>query len=176
MDLLAYRNNVHSQMGEDGIVEAILSRVPTVDGWCVEFGAWDGIHLSNTRNLIESKGYRGVLIEANKRSFAQLKENTKTLPGVTAIEAFVGFTEQDSLDVLLSRTTCPRDFDFLSIDVDGNDIHIWRAIKQYRAKLICIEYNPTIPTEIVFEQPAGPKINWGCSLAALVQARQRKGL
>jgi hypothetical protein len=168
VDLLAHRKNIYSQSGEDGIIGAILSGFPAVDGWCVEFGAWDGIYLSNTRNLIENRGYRGVLIEANKGSFVKLRENTKDFTEVTIMEAFVGFSEQDGLDVLLSRTVCPRDFDFLSIDVDGNDIHIWRAIEQYRPKLVCIEYNPTIPTEVVFQQPADPKINWGSSLAALV--------
>jgi hypothetical protein len=174
IDLLAHRKNVYSQNGEDGIICAILSRLPALDRWCVEFGAWDGIFLSNTRNLIENQGYHGVLIEANKKSFAKLKENNKVISGVKVIKAFVGFSPQDGLDELLSATACPRDFDFVSIDVDGNDIHIWRAIEHYRPKLVCIEYNPTIPTEVFFEQPADPKIHWGSSLAALVQLGKEK--
>jgi hypothetical protein len=81
----------------------------------------------------------------------------------------------DGLDVLLAQTACPCDFDFLSIDVDGVDIHIWRAVEQYRPKLICIEFNPTIPTEVVFAQPADPRIKWGSSLAALTQLAAEKG-
>lgn len=174
LNLLANSNNVHSQYGEDGIIAAILAKFSPRNQWCVEFGAWDGIYLSNTRHLIESQGYRAVLIEANSKSFAKLKENKRDFPGVTPIQALVGFSAQDGLDTLLSGTECPRDFDFLSIDVDGNDIHIWRAFDKYRPKLVCIEFNPTIPTEVVFEQPADPKINWGCSLAALVQLGKKK--
>jgi len=174
MNLLASAKNVYSQSGEDGIIDAILSKVPKLDRWCVEFGAWDGIYLSNTRNLIENRAYQGVLIEPNVESFAKLRANTKRFAGVTLLQEFVGFSARDGLDSLLSKTDCPRDFDFLSIDVDGNDIHIWRAIDQYRPKLVCIEFNPTIPTEVLFAQPADPKINWGASLAALVRLGKEK--
>jgi hypothetical protein len=36
-------------------------------------------------------------------------------------------------------------FDFLSIDIDGNDYHAWHAIKNYQPKILMIEFNPTIP-------------------------------
>src|SRR6202453_4143376 len=172
--LLAYRNNIYSQCGEDGIIDAILSRISALNGWCVEFGAWDGVYLSNTRNLIEKRGYNAILVEADKKSFAKLKENTKHISGIFAINTFVGFSPTDNLDVVLSTTACPRDFDLLSIDIDGNDIHVWRAFTQYRPKLVCVEFNPTIPTEVDFEQPANPKLNVGSSLAALVRLGKEK--
>lgn len=52
--LLEHKKDVYSQTGEDGIIETILSTIGDRDGWCVEFGAWDGQYLSNTRNLIEN--------------------------------------------------------------------------------------------------------------------------
>ncbi len=64
--LLNHRSNVHSQAGEDGIIEKILELLPVRDHWCVEFGAWDGVFLSNTRRLIEHAGYSAVLIEGSK--------------------------------------------------------------------------------------------------------------
>ncbi len=44
--LLDYGKNVYSQTGEDGVIEKILDILPDRDSWCVEFGAWDGVHLS----------------------------------------------------------------------------------------------------------------------------------
>lgn len=73
--LLDHQRNVYSQTGEDRVVEKILETLPQTDKWCVEFGAWDGLYLSNTRNLIETKGYSAVLIEADKNKFRDLQHN-----------------------------------------------------------------------------------------------------
>ena len=35
--------------------------------------------------------------------------------------------------------------DLLSIDIDGNDYHIFESLKKLRPRLIICEYNPTIP-------------------------------
>ena len=52
-----YKKNFYSQNGEDGIVLEILKRLKLNlrNKWCCEFGAWDGIHGSNTFNLIKKK-------------------------------------------------------------------------------------------------------------------------
>jgi len=39
-----YQKNIHSQNGEDGIVEELLKRLNIESGYVCEFGAWDGIH------------------------------------------------------------------------------------------------------------------------------------
>lgn len=44
------------------------------DGFFVDIGAWNGFDLSNTRALWQM-GWSGIMIEADSRSFAQLKEN-----------------------------------------------------------------------------------------------------
>lgn len=173
--LLDAARNVNSQLGEDGIIEAILSHLPSRNKWCVEFGAWDGKHLSNTRRLIDDEGYSAVLIEANARTFAALKDTFKSQSGIHCINAFVGFSEADGLDTILARTPCPRDFDVLSIDIDGNDIHVWRAVATYRPKVVCIEFNPTMPSTVAFEQPADPAIKWGASLRSMFELGASKG-
>ena len=43
-------------------------------------------------------------------------------------------------------------FDFLSIDVDGCDYYLFESLTKYKPKLICIEYNPTIPNDVEFIQ------------------------
>ena len=52
MKLLANSKNVFSQCGEDGIIEAIVSKFPSRDHWWVEFGAWDGILTSATPEIL----------------------------------------------------------------------------------------------------------------------------
>ena len=65
----------HSQTGEDGVIAKALEMLPTRDRWCVEFGAWDGSHLSNTFNLVENHQYHVVLIEGDRGKFESLRNN-----------------------------------------------------------------------------------------------------
>jgi hypothetical protein len=174
MDLSEYEANIHSQCGEDGILAEILKRLPVTDAWCVEFGAWDGKHLSNTSALIESKGYSAVLIEGDKGRYEDLKKRYRSRPNVVGINRFVGFTESDGLNAILAETAIPSDFDLLSIDIDGNDYHVWRAVSLYKPKIVCIEFNPTIPTEVDFVQAADSKVNQGASLLALTRLGKQK--
>jgi len=173
--LLQHSHNVYSQTGEDGIIEKILEIFPEKSGWCVEFGAWDGMHLTNTRNLIESKGYAAVLIEANAKRFKDLQRNYAEKHDVVTINKYVGFTDDDGLDLILEGTPIPTDFDLLSIDIDGNDYHVWKSVVKYRPKVVVIEFNPTIPTHIHFVQPPDPAINQGSSLLAFVELASGKG-
>ena len=173
--LLNHKRNVYSQSGEDGIIEKILETLPQTDKWCVEFGAWDGLLLSNTRNLVETEGYSAVLIEADKNKFRDLQDNYSQHNDVIMLNQFVGFAEEDNLDQILTSTPIPLDFDLLSIDIDGNDYHVWKAILKYRPKVIVIEFNPTIPPHIRFVQPADPSINQGASLLSLVELGREKG-
>lgn len=173
--LLDYSRNIYSQCGEDGILEKILEIIPQKDQWCVEFGAWDGLYLTNTRYFIESKKYSAVLIEGDKDKAANLKKNYASFSNVTAINKFVGCQPGDSLDQILGETAIPQNFDLLSIDIDGNDYHVWKAFSNYKPKVVVIEYNPTIPTEIHFVQPLDPSVSQGSSLSALVELGKQKG-
>lgn len=173
--LLDYKRNVYSQSGEDGIIEKILELIPTKDKWCVEFGAWDGLFSSNTRYLIESKGYSAVLIEADEAKCADLRRNYSQQKNVVPINSFVGFEKHDNLDIILSATTIPADFDLLSIDIDGNDYHVWKSFSKYRPKVVVVEFNPTIPTHVRFVQSADTSINQGASLLSLVELGKEKG-
>jgi hypothetical protein len=173
--LLDHRSNVYSQSGEDGVIQKILEILPAKNQWCVEFGAWDGVHLSNTCNLIRQSGFSAVLIEGSSERFRELKKNYAGNEHVTALNQFVGFSDEDCLDKILAPTAIPVDFDLLSIDIDGNDIHVWKAMKAYQPKIVCIEFNPTIPTEIEFIQPADFSINQGSSIRSINELARSKG-
>lgn len=173
--LLEYKMNVYSQDGEDGIIAKAIAILPVHDRWCVEFGAWDGHFCSNTRNLIENRGYSAVLIEGDRKKYEDLCRNSTENPCVIPINAFVGFDHEDNLDCILEKTAIPQNFDLLSIDIDGNDYHVWQAMTRYRPKIVCIEFNPTIPTEVHFVQAADHHVHQGASLLSLVDLGKEKG-
>ena len=173
--LLQHASNVYSQAGEDGILGKVLDTLVERTGWCVEFGAWDGLHFSNTAHLIRSRGYKAVMIEASAERFKELQRTYADNPGVHPVCAFVGFTPTDNLDTILERTPIPKTFDLLSIDIDGNDYHVWAATTAYQPLCVIIEYNPTIPHGVEFIQAKDPKVMHGASLDSLVSLGKEKG-
>jgi hypothetical protein len=168
-----YASNVTSQCGEDGIIAKALSLLSQRTFWCVEFGAWDGKRFSNTYDLITSRNYRGVLIEADPVRFTDLERTHGVSGRNVLLNAFVGFSSSNSLDVLLARCEIPKGFDLLSIDIDGNDYYVWEAVQEYRPQLVIIEYNPTLSNSTLFVQKTGRR--QGASPASLVELARRKG-
>jgi hypothetical protein len=172
--LLRYASNVTSERGEDGIISKALELLPERNGWCIEFGAWDGKFASNTYNLIVNHGYHGVLIESDPQKFKDLCR-THDPTRNSLINATVGFTESDSLDAILEGHGVPSDIDLVSIDIDGNDYHAWAAIKCYRPKLVLIEFNPTMAANIRFVQERDSKVTQGSSALSLAELGKTKG-
>jgi hypothetical protein len=146
-DLLrTFRHNINSQNGEDGILEELMKRLNIHSGYVCEFGAWDGIHLSNTFNLIQ-KGFKSVLIEGDPEKFKDLEKLVERYPTITPICEFVDHIKDspNSLDKLLQRTQIPIDFDVLSIDIDSFDYQVWDSLQYYRPKIVIIEINSVTP-------------------------------
>lgn len=142
-NLKKYKYNTYSQNGEDGILEEVFKRLGLDEFnkfWVVEFGAWDGKHLSNTYNLIK-KGASSCLIEGDSAKFLDLLDTKKDYPNIYPIEAFVGGVGENSLDSLLGQTPIKKNYEVLSIDVDSyENLEIW---KNYTGNpiLVIIEAN-----------------------------------
>jgi hypothetical protein len=164
-----------SQFGEDGILEELFKRIGTTSRWCVEFGAWDGKLYSNTWRLIAKFDWSAVLIEGMEdraRDLAQLHRGSSK---VHVQNCFVSWAGENRLDNLLSKTPIPRQFDLLSIDIDGNDYHVWKAVERYEPRVVIIEINPTASNDLLFVQDADAALNHGCSLRAVTELAKNKG-
>jgi len=143
-----YNYNIYSQNGEDGVIEELLNRLNITNGWVCEFGAWDGIHLSNTFNLIKNKSFNAVLIEGDKNKYIDLLKTVEDFTNIIPIEAYVDHNNtSNSLDNLLKNTNIPYDFDILSIDVDSYDYQIWKSLKDYKPKIVIIEINSSVKVD-----------------------------
>jgi hypothetical protein len=118
------------------IIEYILNTMSITKGTFVEFGAWDGILLSNCRKLYE-KHWNGVFIEADHDKYKELQKNYADDEHVTTILSFVD-DSANNLDHILIKNNI-NDVDFLSIDIDGLDLNVFNAMDKIKPKLICIE-------------------------------------
>lgn len=170
--LYEHRTNVTSQTGEDGVLAAIFDRIGVENRWCVDIGAGDGLFISNSWRPINKEKWSAVLIEANDENFAVLKERYRERADVHCKHEFV--TAENSLDKLLATTPIPKNFDLLSIDIDGMDYWMWDGLKQYTPRVVVIETNCTMDTDIDFVQH-DPKLRFGTSSLAMVKLARSKG-
>jgi hypothetical protein len=132
--LLHYGFNVYSQRGDDGIVREVFRRLNVKTRYFCEFGAWDGVYLSNTRLLFEY-GWSGTYIEGDPRKFKALRRRYERYPNIRCINCFVSACDTEAgktLDGLWeecagAESTTP--IDFLSIDIDGLDLNVFESLK-----------------------------------------------
>lgn len=167
----------HSQANEDQIIEDLTKKLGISKGWFAEFGANDGYTLSNTARLMEDFGWSGVYVESDLTQAANLKRN---MAGNSRIHVIQSMVTAENINDIFASTSLSRDFDFLSIDIDGNDYWVWKALT-YSPKIVCIEYNSNFhPHESVALKYDPLRIyhndkNYGASAFALAQLGRRKG-
>jgi isopenicillin N synthase-like dioxygenase len=184
--LLKYGYDNTSQSGEDGIIKRLFELLPQPTGiaqrWCVDVGAWDGKHLSNTFSLLVptpsdcQSNWKGVLIEADPEKVLSLRNMHDPL-GNTSVNVTISCSPNSPLNLVntLKKEApeeMPSNFDFLCIDVDGTDYWLLHNILEtaiFRPKVICVEFNPTMPQDLIYIQPQDDSIRYGSSLSALVE-------
>jgi len=169
------KTRIATRAGEDGLLEHIFNIIPPTNKWCVEFGAIDGYSNSNSWNLITNHAWSAVLIEGHPRFADALKARYAHNPNVHTFKRFVQREGADSLDAILAETPIPPQFDFLSIDIDGADYHIWQSLTNYQPRVVLIEYNLRIPSSLDFISPVQSGNSIGSSLTALTKLAKTKG-
>jgi hypothetical protein len=142
--------SVYSQHGEDGVIQSLLQRISVKHRYVVEFGAYDGVCMSNSRYLIENDNWNAFLIEADPRFYRGLKSLYKNHPRVKIKQ---GFVTEDNINKLFLEAGVPRDFEVLSIDVDGPDYYLWQALTEFEPRIVIIEYNSTIDPQTEYVIP-----------------------
>ncbi|MEE2673945.1 MAG: hypothetical protein VX466_09125 [Myxococcota bacterium] len=142
VDLRVHERTVYSQFGEDGVIEKLFEIIEPTSRYCVEFGAHDGMTGSNVRNLLMNEGWSGLQIEGNEKRAENLAKNYAAYPQAKTLQAWVW---PGNIEILFEEAGVPRDLDLLVIDIDSNDYYVWRAIRDYRPKVVLIEANFFFP-------------------------------
>lgn len=128
---------IYSQNGEEGILIEVLKRLKIEKGECVEAGGHNGKYLSNTALLIDN-GWSGKFIEADYDLWEQCCKNWQRNENVKSVCSFVS---EANINAFVDEDT-----DVLSIDVDGIDFQIFRAMEA-KPKIVIIEIDSSIPPD-----------------------------
>lgn len=123
-NLQKYVRKQYSQCGEEGVLEQIFKNVGTMNKISVEFGCRDGYSLSNTRFLVE-KGWTCHMWDCAPAKTADVKEH---------------FITAENINDILAQYDIPKNLDLLSIDIDGNDYWVWKALT-WQPRVVVIEFN-----------------------------------
>jgi hypothetical protein len=149
-------HRVFSQTGEEGVLEALFANIGETNRYLVDIGAGDGKTLSNTRLFLE-RGWHGARFDVNYAADVNQAR----------------ITAENVCDVL-AKYNVPCEPDLLSLDIDGIDWYVLRALFRggHYPRVICCEINSTLPAEppvaIVYDPAHGfDETNYyGASLGA----------
>jgi hypothetical protein len=167
-----FEKKIYSQNGEDGVIEHIFEKIGFTNKVAVEFGvsAGGGGGQANTRLLAE-QGWKVFWFDCDPASvvpdnvvFTQARLTSKNICSI------------------FESAGVPKDFDLLSIDVDGNDYHLREALKEYNPKVCVMEYNGAYDGLTKYIMPEDDNYVWknketifGASLSSLTDQANRLG-
>lgn len=177
---------VYSKNGGDGLILYIFSKIGAMNHAFVEMGVEDGREC-NTANLSLNFGWKGILIDANKAwiDSAQRFYNGKLGKTANKIKIVQCFITAENINKLLLDNGMQGEIDLLSIDIDGNDYWVWKALNVVRPRVVVAEYNAAFglnsitvkynPDFYYSEAHKNNPLYFGVSLPALVKLAQEKG-
>lgn len=174
-----YGYKVFSQNDEDGIIAEIFRRIGTTNKLFVEFGVGEGLEC-NSHYLLHL-GWKGLWIEGDPRPYKNISTNFKNLTTKETLKIVNDYVTVDNINDILIENNIEGNIDLLSIDIDGNDYHIFEAITCIDPRVIIIEYNAKFPPDCDWVMPYDETYIWdgsdkqGASLSALTKLANRKG-
>lgn len=172
----------YSEFEEDGILLFIFSLIPPINRTCVEICAGDGREC-NTANLIINHGWWGHLFDGDRRNvkdgiifFSRHKDTFLYPPRFSR-----AWITAENVDDQIVRSGVGGPIDLLSLDVDGMEYWIWKAVTVIEPQVVVCETHNPIPPDRALTVPYAPGFvsesedYRGASLAAMCKLGREKG-
>jgi len=182
-DPLSWEFSGFSQHGEDGIIDVLTSKLLIENRYFVEVGVGDGTE-NNTSFLAIAKRYSGLMVEGNPKAAEWCESLLRPINyGLDFLCLFVTLENISELQKKMLFT----DPDVFSIDIDGNDYWIIKALLEggFHPKIAVVEYNSvfgperslavTYKNDFRVKQGYRVSLYYGCSIAAWRKLFQRFG-
>ena len=172
---------VFSQFEEDGMLLYIFAAIGMGSRTFVEIGSDDGIN-SNCANLAFNFGWSGLFIDRNATSIRRGRSFYAKYPHPWMYQPkfLCSDVTPANINEILSASGITGEIELLSIDIDGDDYWIWKAIEIIQPKVVVIEthvrfgmHNIVVP----YGRQDAPDYNiqHGASPVAMVNLGKEKG-
>jgi hypothetical protein len=172
----------YSQFEEDGILLYLFSLVPPVNRTVVEICAGSGRECM-AANLIINHGWWGYLFDGNEHNveaartfFANSKDTFLHPPRFN--QAWI---TAENVNDEIAKAGAKGKIDLFSLDIDGMDYWVWKALTVIEPQVVVCEINNSIPAEHALTVAYDPKFVFeselfrSASLAAMAKLGKEKG-
>ena len=174
-----YGLRIYSQNGEDGIISRLIDILEVSNKTFLEIGSGDGTE-NNTRALL-SQGWIGTWIEGSKKNIRRTRHVFHDEINDGRLKVVEAIATPSIIDRLIA-TSAHSNPSILSIDVDMDTHHLWRAINSIEPDIVVVEYNAYWRPPIEWESPYiegqfwdGRTLEFGASLKTLEIIGNDKG-
>ena len=132
--------SIFSSLEEDGLLFYIISCLGIKNGRFVDIGSNDCIN-SNCANLAFNMGWSGLFIDGDERNIRVGKKlyAAHRLTQPYQNKFITAMVTPANINELLEQQGVTGEIEFLTIDIDGDDYWIWRAIETISPKIVMIE-------------------------------------
>ena len=174
---------VFSQYEEDGKLLYIFSLLGMEHKTFVEIGSDDGIN-SNCANLALNFGWRGLFLDGNEKAIKRGRRFYSKYPHPWMYPPVFkqALVQAENINKLISGAKLEGEIDLLSIDIDGNDYWVWKAIDVVSPKVVIIEThvefgmrNIVVPYDKDYFFPGKHPVYHGASPIAMINLAKSKG-
>lgn len=170
---------VYSQHDEDGILAEIFRRIGTANRCFFEFGVEDGLECNT--HLLLHQGWQGGWAEAGAAHAEAIRRRFRPLLDTGRLRLAETIVTRENIDEIARALRLPEEIDLLSIDIDGNDYWVFKALTAVRPRVVAIEYNAKFPPPMRHVIAYRPDHAWqgtdyyGASLQSLADLAATKG-
>jgi hypothetical protein len=130
---------VFSQFGEDGIIEWLVHQLALENRTFVEFGVENYME-ANTRFLLLNRNWTGLVMDGSPANMDHVRSTSTYWRN--DLQAHAAFITAENIGDLLRTNGFHGHVGVLSVDLDGNDYWILKALADVTADILIAECNP----------------------------------
>ncbi len=170
---------VASQNEEDGMLAEVFRRIGETNRVFFEFGVGNGLQNITFHMLLN--GWKGWWIEINQPKLAFMRQYFSSAINDGQLVIDDSHIDAENINAVCEKLGIPEEIDLLSIDIDGNDYHVFDRMSRVHARVVVLEYNPLYPPPMRLVGGYDPTYQYseqsyiGASLQSLAELAENKG-